>query len=213
MTPAARFAFAQQRAAAVAQRAAFERLGVHEAGHATTARALGVGIERLWAGFDDRGGERGHMMADISELPALEQLVILVAGGVAESRAYGGPTLDAGDRADACEIALAQHPRDVKAAAALIGEAEQIAGRILDRHWGVVSELARTLADRGRMDAGQIEPYLRSVPRVAPLTKSSEPPPVRSRPAESTPGPSDLLTRSYAAGGEIRHRNGAMRLR
>jgi hypothetical protein len=181
---------AQRRAFEVKRRDRFERMSLHEAGHAVVAHALGAEVERLWCGFDDRGGEGGHMVWDSAELPALEHLAILVAGGVAECRVYDGPAWDSGDRDRCYEIAAAQR-RDVRAAAALIVQAEQIAERILDRHWTVVTELARKLFDRGRMAAADVEPFLRGVPRAAPLTKT-----VRSRPVEQPiSAPDDLITR------------------
>ena len=184
------FMVAQRRTAAVAQRASFEKVYVHEAAHAVVGSHFGLTIAGLRAGMPTAGTQPfGWCRFSAMPLAALrlaDEMVMALAGGVADEKLTGRDTTSDSDLQIMMDPVLRHCGGDQTQALEMLTVARKRAADLVSRFWPQIVRLADALAVAGSMTEAEIAPFLSDIPRAA-RTAPSLPAPVRSSPAEIAP--------------------------
>ncbi len=142
-----------------------ERFGIHEAGHAVVAHALGWFVEFVEPSMPD-GGAGARVWQDQAAHPTpldlqqefCEQIVVGVAGSVAEEIEFGQAVpLEAMELADQARIQYGVPDDQI---GTLIGRCEARARTILTERWTTVTQLAEAQVERGRIEGEELAAIL-----------------------------------------------------
>jgi hypothetical protein len=125
-----------------------DRLSLHEAAHAVIALAAGVAIPYAITGIDAVDVMvAGRTWRVCPQAPLETQVVILLAGGVAERRHYGFAELEAADWTDARSLLAAVmgcQPPDAAVTGKLL-ELDRLASESVQEHWPWIAASAQAL--------------------------------------------------------------------
>jgi hypothetical protein len=127
-----------------------ELASIHEVGHLFALRHYGYNVESV-----EVRGDSGRTDIPWQKFTSFDLIVALCAGQVAEDKWLGWSSAESWRRSaehkKAFDICLKASNHDGKAALLLMQWAERMASTIVEQNWSKLDEVAKVLAERGKL--------------------------------------------------------------